>query len=133
MKYLKTFFSHFLVVFFANYLLPGIEITHTKLPLVGGDIFFALGLGLLNSVMYPIVRLTGKTKLIPHLIIAVLVLNFVAYALLKVLPLGIHMLSFKGYFVTAAIVSAASFTLNFLHMKAHPPVVLPKDEPPKSI
>ena len=46
MTYLKSLFFNFLVVFFANHVLPGIEVVKpTKLPHIGGDLTFAIALG----------------------------------------------------------------------------------------
>jgi hypothetical protein len=133
MKHLKTFFVNFLIVFFANHTLPGIEVVNqTKLPHIGGDLSFALGLGLLNCLVYPLLLLTGRPRCIPHIALAVLALNFVSYALLKILPLGIHIQSIEGYFLTAFLVSVGCFITNFLQMKAHllaHPPAPPKDLP----
>src|SRR5690554_369130 len=53
MVYLKHLLINFLIVFFANYVLPGIEVLNqTKLPHVGGDILFALSLGFLNASIF---------------------------------------------------------------------------------
>jgi hypothetical protein len=120
MKHLKTFFFNFLIVFFANHILPGIEVVNqTKLPHIGGDLSFALGLGFLNCLIYPLLLLTGRARCIPHIALAALALNFISYAILKILPLGIHIESVKGYFITALMVSIGSFITNFLQMKAH--------------
>jgi hypothetical protein len=138
MKYLKTVFSNFLIVFFANHILPGIEVVdQSKLPHVGGDLSFALGLGFLNTLIYPILRWTGRARCLPHIALAALGLNFLSYAILKVLPIGIHVMSLKGYFVAALGVSIGSFITNFLQMKsspvAPPAQEMPKEEPPKFI
>jgi len=60
-RYLKHFFVLFLTIFFANYLLPGVDaVSRTKLPFIGGDLLFAIGLALLNAVVYPIVKLVSS-------------------------------------------------------------------------
>jgi len=122
MNYLKCLFFNFLTVFFANHILPGIEvINQTKLPHLGGDIPFAVGLGFLNSLIYPVLKLTHCFT-IPHLAIVSIVLNFAAYAVLKFLPIGIHISSIEGYLFPAILVTVISFITNYYEMKGnHPP------------
>jgi hypothetical protein len=122
MNYLKSLFFNFLIVFFADHTLPGIEtVAQAKLPHLGGDLLFALGLGFLNSLIYPILKFTGRIRCIPHIALAAIVLNFVSYAILKILPIGIHITSLQGYFLGVLVVSIGSFILNFFEMRAHPP------------
>lgn len=118
MGYLKSLFFNFLVVFFANYILPGIAVMNqTKLPHLGGDLPFALALGLLNSLIYPILRLIHKHPSVTRIGMFALVLNFAAYALLKFLPLGIHIASVEGYLFASFFVAVGSFVVNFFEMK----------------
>ncbi len=136
MSYLKSFFLNFLIVFFANHTLPGINVvSQAKLPHLGSDILFALCLGFLNSLVYPLLKFTGRaTRCFPHMALMTLVLNLVAYAILKILPIGIQLLSLEGYFLGVLVVSIGGFVTNFLEMKAHPPApAAPKDEPPKFV
>jgi len=136
MNYVKSLFFNFLIVFFANHVLPGIEtVSQAKLPHLGSDLLFAFCLGFLNSLIYPLLKFTTKTARIPHIALAALVLNFVSYAILKLLPIGIHITSLQGYFLGVVVVSAGSFFLNFFEMKAHPPAtsISPPNEPPKFI
>lgn len=113
MKIVKTFFFTFLLVFFANYLLPGIDVTEqTKIPHLGGDIPFAAGLGLLNAVLYPIFK-----RSLVRLGLATLILNFVAYGVVKFLPLGIDLLSFNGYLIVSGTVAVGSFLIHFIEMR----------------
>lgn len=116
MHYLKSLFFNFLVVFFANHILPGIEVLNqTKLPHVGGDLIFAFVLGAINSLIFPILKLTGKATTMKIAGIA-LAINFVAYALLKLLPIGIHE-TIEGYCFAALLVSIGSFLTNYCAMK----------------
>jgi len=121
MNYLKSLFFNFLIVFFANHLLPGIDVVvQKKLPHLGGDLIFAIGLGVLNSLIYPVLRFLNKRSMISlQILLASFILNFSAYALLKVLPLGIHISSWDGYLVPAIAVSIVSFLTNFFEMKAY--------------
>ncbi len=117
MRYLKSLFFNFLIVFFANHVLPGIEVTDmTKLPHLGGDLLFSIALGLLNSLIYPILKLMGRPAMTRIALVA-LALNFITYAILKLLPVGIKVVSVEGYLLAAAVVSIGSFLLNYFEMK----------------
>jgi uncharacterized membrane protein YvlD (DUF360 family) len=117
MYYLKAFFYNLILVFFANYLLPGIDVvSHTKIPHIGGDLIFALGLGLINSLIFPFLKVSHHATYV-KMAGLIVVVNFIAYALLKLLPVGIHVTSFTGYFAAAIWVSVGSFLTNFFEMK----------------
>ncbi len=137
MNYIKSLFSNFLVVFFANHILPGIDvIDQTKLPHLGGDLPFALVLGLVNSLIYPLFRLFHKTPSISRIGFIALILNFSAYALLKFVPvIGIRVSSIEGYILAALLVAFGSLLTNFWEMrhahKKHEPLVTPPDDPLK--
>lgn len=118
MHYIKSLFFSFLTVFFSLHIFSGIEVTNTtKLPHVGGDLLFAAGLGLLNSLIFPILKMIDKHSLGLRMISIAVVLNFAAYALLKLLPLGISITSLEGYAIVSAAVSVCSFLTNYLEMK----------------
>ncbi|MDE3046318.1 MAG: phage holin family protein [Verrucomicrobiota bacterium] len=120
MNYLKSLFFNFLTVFFANQLLPGIEVVNTsKLPHIGGDILFPLALGLLNSLIYPILRLIDQRVSFVRLGLISFILNFSSYALLKLLPISIQISSVEGYLFASVTVSVFSFLINYLEMNAH--------------
>lgn len=117
MYYLKSLFFNFLTVFFANHILPGIDVVNqTKLPHFGGDLLFAAALGLLNSLIYPILKIFDKVSVSKIILLAV-ILNFAVYAVLKWLPIGINVESIEGYLLASAVVSLGSFLTNFLEMK----------------
>jgi uncharacterized membrane protein YvlD (DUF360 family) len=118
MNYLKNLAINFLVVFFSNHLLPGIEMTHqAKLPHVGGDLIFAFVLGLLNSLIYTALRIIHGSASGLKIAIVCLILNFAAYAIVKLIPIGIQVQTVEGYVLAAAIVSIGSFLANFFEMK----------------
>lgn len=117
MNYLKTFVINFLVVFLANHVLPGILVMdQTKLPHIGGDVIMAAVLGLLNTLIYPVLRLSGHASLIKIALVA-FILNFAAYAALKLIPIGIGVTTVEGYLMGAVVVTIGSFVTNFLEYK----------------
>lgn len=117
MHYLKSLFFNFLIVFFANHVLPGIDaLDHTKLPHIGGDLIVAIVLGLLNSLIFPLLKFVNRVSFIKIAGLAV-VINFVAYALLKVIPAGIQISTIEGYFLAAGLVTIGSCLTNYFEMK----------------
>lgn len=115
MKYLKALFLSVLLVFFANYLTPGIEVMHqTKIPHFGGDLIFSGGLGFLNSLIGPFLRLIGSKTSVFRVSIIALILNFGVYALLKLIPVGIFVTTAEGYIIVSLVVSIGSILINCL-------------------
>lgn len=117
MYYLKSLFFNFFIVFFANHILPGIDVANqTKLPHLGGDIIFAVALGFLNSLIFPVLKIVHQSS-IGKIGALALVINLVAYACLKLLPIGIHITSFTGYCTAAILVAIGSLFTNLFEMK----------------
>lgn len=118
MRYLKSLFYNFLIVFFANHVLPGIEVTDlTKLPHIGGDLLFSVVLGLLNTLVYPAVRVFMRSISISRIAIACFALNFIAFAIVKFLPVGIRISSIEGYLLGASVVALGSILISYSDMK----------------
>ena len=119
MGYIKSLFFNFLVVFFANYLLPGIEIVkHSKLPHIGGDLIFALSVGFLCSMICPLLKVIEKISF-GRIVITSAVISFVAYAVIKFAPpFGIEVESVEGYLFASLVVSVGSILINYLEMKS---------------
>jgi len=118
MNYLKNLAINFLVVFFSDHILPGIEVTNqTKLPHLGGDLIFAFVLGLLNSLIYTTLKMLHGQVSGLKIAIVCLILNFAAYAVVKFIPIGVQVLTVEGYVLAAATVSISSFLTNFFEMR----------------
>jgi uncharacterized membrane protein YvlD (DUF360 family) len=115
MFYLKSLLTNFLTVFFANHILPGMQIAYySRLPKIEGDLIFALGLGLISSLVFPVMRLFRvKTS---HLKIGLItfVISFVAYSIVNLLPLGIKVVSTIGYLSCSIVVWLVSYLTNHL-------------------
>lgn len=123
MIYLKSLVINFLIIFFANHILPGINvINQTKLPHIGGDLIFAVALGFLNMLIFPVLRLIlREVNWIKSAILAI-ILNFVVYAIVKIVPpIGIKITSVQGYVVASLVVAVGSFITNFYEMKRSKP------------
>lgn len=120
MNYIKSLLFNFLIVFFADYLIPGVDVVNqTKLPHIGGDLIFAFALGLLNSLIVPLLKLMDGHLSIFRVSVVSFILNFAAYALLKLLPLGIFITNVEGYLSAALVVSIASSVLNYFEIRRH--------------
>lgn len=127
MNYFKSLFFNFLVVFFANHILPGIAITdQTKLPHVGSDLMISAGLGFLNSLIYPFLKFAKQPITAPRIGVVALALNLVSYLILKFAPLGVMITSIQGYFMGVIFVTLGSFLTNFLQMRRDTPKLPPK-------
>lgn len=115
-----------LAIFFIDYLFPGIEVVkRTKWPELQGEIPFALILGGINAFLYPFLKRIPLKLSLLRMAVASVFLNFFAYALLKILPLGIEIESWMGYVLCASAASLVSFASQFWEKKKTPP------EPPK--
>ena len=134
MSYIKSLFFNFLVVFFANHILPVIDVAdQTKLPHFGGDLLFAIALGFLNSLIFPVLKLIDRHLTAVRIAMISLVVNFAAYALLKLLPVGILLASVEGYILAAVVVSLGSFLTNYLEMKHYCHKTPPKADEVKPV
>lgn len=118
MTYLKNFLICFLIVFFVNYLFPGIDVVNqTKLPHIGGDLIFAAILGLLNSLIFPLLRVMDKHTNLIRIVVVTAILNFAVYALLKLLPFGVFVTNVEGYFFGAIFVTLGSFLVSYFQYR----------------
>jgi uncharacterized membrane protein YvlD (DUF360 family) len=118
MNYLKSLFANFLIVFFSDHVLPGIAIiNYTRIPHIGGDLIWAFALGLLNSLIYPILKLVRTEISALKIALIALILNFAAYGLLKLIPIGVQVIHVEGYILASAIVTLGGFLTNFFEMK----------------
>lgn len=117
MNYLKLLGFNFLAVFFTNYVMPGIEIVHqTKLPHIGGDLLFALALGIVNTLIYPVLKVLDQKVNLGRIATIAAVISFASYALLKFVRFGIEVKSVEGYLFAAICVAAVGFLTNFFEM-----------------
>lgn len=120
MNYIKSLSFNFLTVFFADHILPGVIVTDlTRLPHIGGDLIFAFVLGLLNSLIFPLLKLFRQEATPLRLALISIILNFAAFAIIKMIPIGIEVLSVEGYVLVSAVVTLGSFFTNYFEMKHH--------------
>ena len=92
-------------------------IHQTKLPLIGGDLLFAIVIGLLNSVIYPVLKVLDQKINIGRIALTACAIAFGAYTILKFAPLGIEIKSVEGYLLAAIAVASGGFLTNFFEMR----------------
>ncbi len=115
MTYLKSFLINFLTVFFVNHLLPGIQTgSYAKLPKIEGGLIFALAVGFVNSLVFPMMRLLNVPLTAVKIGLASFIVSFGAYAIVNIIPVGIKVLSMKGFLWSASIVWVISYFTNYL-------------------
>jgi hypothetical protein len=130
LKWLKTLFYHFLIVFFTNYTTPGIEVIRpTKWPHLGADLVFALSIAFINSLIFPVLKVVDQKISLSRIAIASALVAFSAYALLKFAPLGIEVKSVEGYIFASAIVALGCFLMNYYEMRRFYRFVKPPEPP----
>ena len=118
MNYFKSVCFNFLTVFFANYVLPGIEVVHqTKLPHIGGDFLFAAAIGILNSLIYPVLKVVNRPISIGQIALTACCIAFGSYTILKFAPLGIEIRSIEGFLLAAIAAGLGGFLTSFLEMR----------------
>ncbi len=118
MNYLKCLVINFLTVFFADHILPGLNVTsQTRLPHIGSDLIFAAILGLLNSLIHPVLKLIRQDVTVLRIAMIALILNFAAYGIIRWVSIGIEVQSVEGYILASCVVSLGSFLSNYFEMK----------------
>ena len=120
MLFFKSLLTNFLAVFFVNYLLPNIEIRSiTKLPHIRGDLIFPFALALINSLIYPLLRLFSERISLFKIAIISFIVTLSAYLSLHFLPAGITLTRIDSYVWSVLIVWAISFLTSYLERKKY--------------
>jgi uncharacterized membrane protein YvlD (DUF360 family) len=118
MYYINLLSYNFLGVFFANYVMPGIEIAHqTKLPHIGGGLIFALVVGLINSMIYPVLKVLNQPISLGKIAAIAVAVSFTSYAILKFINVGVEVKSVEGFLFASITVAAVSFLTNYIEIR----------------
>ena len=120
MTYFKSLLTNFLAVFFVDHIIPGIDIAYySKLPHIGGDLIFSFGVGFLNSLIFPVLKhFTTKPTHFKIGIIS-LVISFLSYSLVNILPVDIKVTSAGGYIWSILIIWGVSYFTNHLEFRKY--------------
>lgn len=122
MVYLRSFMYCFFIVFFVNYLIPGVDVVSlTKLPYFKTDVIFPLSLAFLNFGIPTAFRLFGKPLGRIKLGMILFLVNIAAYTLLKVSSLGVYITTIEGYFISIALVTVGCLVVDFIVFRSSPP------------
>jgi len=109
-KYLKSFLFCYFIIFFVNYLIPGIDVvTFSKIPFIKGDIFFPAILALANISIPFIYKILNKNISNVKMFLSLLFLIVIGYSLLKFLNSGVYITTIEGYLFSFALVTVGCF------------------------
>ncbi len=108
------------MVFFVNHVIPNIEIYYySKLPHIGGDLIFAFLVGLLNSLIYPIIVIFKIKPSHFKIALSSFIISFAAYSIVNILPVGVKITAVKAYIWASLIVWFISYLINHLELKRY--------------
>ena len=82
-----------------------------------GDLIFSFALGLLNSLIYPMLKVINHHTSPLKIALIALIWNFAVYGIVKLLPIGVSVTSVEGYIFASSAVTIGSFLTNYFEMK----------------
>jgi hypothetical protein len=113
--YLRSLFFNFLVVFFVDRVIPGLEISSFEdVPNIGADILFSLIVGFFNASIFPFLALMEAEVTQVKLVVISGVISFGAFAVISFIPFGIKVLNPLGFFLGGTIVWFVAYISNYL-------------------
>lgn len=118
MKYLRSLFLNFLIVFFIDRVAPGIEIANFEnVPNIGADLLFALIVGFLNASLFFFLALLEIQ--ITHLKLALMsfIVSFGAFLIIAIVPFGVRVVSPVGILIGGGVVWMMALLTNLLEWK----------------
>lgn len=115
MTYLRSIFLNFLVVFFVNRMVPGIEIgLYDQVPNIGADLLFSGILGCLNASVFPFLFILELDVTRLRLAIFTFLITFSGFITIAVVPFGVRVVHIGGLILGGLIVWAMAFFTNYL-------------------
>ena len=118
MSYIKSLLINFFSIFFVDYLFPGILITaYSRIPRIEGDIIFAVCLAVINSLIFPILKLFRVYIKFWKILIFSFLINFICYGIINLLPAGVKVVSLLGYLIASFVVFLISLFTNYFIFK----------------
>lgn len=120
MTYFKSLLFNFLVVFFVNHVIPGVEIGYySKLPEIKGDFIFAFSVGFLASLVFPVLKVLPIKPSHFKIGLITFFISFGAYSIVNILPLDIHIAHRGAYIWSSLIVWFCCYLTNHLEYRAY--------------
>lgn len=118
MNYLRALFFNFLIVFFVNRVVPGIQIENfEEVPNIGADILFALIVGFFNASIFFFLALLELKITLARLLWISACISFCAFSLIAFVPFGVRVVDFAGWLLGGGIVWICAAFTNYLEWK----------------
>jgi uncharacterized membrane protein YvlD (DUF360 family) len=118
MPYLRSLLLNFLVVFFVDRIIPGIEVSFFEnVPNIGADIVFSAVVGFLNSLIFPLLLLLELNPTTTKIGVISFVISYAAFISIAFFNWGIASTSILGIIVGGFLVWMMSFFTNYLELK----------------
>ena len=119
MTYLRSLFLNFLIVFFVDRMIPGIQIqTFEQVPNIGADLLFALIVGFLNASVFPFLFILELSPTIKKIVCMTGPITFLSFLVISVIPFGVQVVSPVGFIFGSLIVWVCAIFTNFLELKS---------------
>lgn len=118
MTYLRSLFLNFLIVFFVNRVIPGVQIdVFEEVPNVGADLFFSLVVGFLNASVFPFFAVLELHLTRLRIVITNFIISFGAFGIISFVPFGVQVKSFSGFLFAGLIVWVVAYFSNYLEWR----------------
>lgn len=115
MNYIRSLFLNFLVVFFVDRVVPGVEITNfEEVPNIGADILFSLIVGFLNASVFPFFAIIELKLTSFKLGLINFIISYGAFIIIAIIPFGVRVVSAWGVIIGGTIVCVTAFFTNYL-------------------
>ena len=115
MTYLGSLFFNFLVVFFVDRVIPGVEVTlYEGVPNIGADLFFALAVGFLNATIFPLMAVLELRVTRWKIALATFLISFSSFGVISAVSFGVEVVNFSGFFFGGLIVWVTACLTNYL-------------------
>lgn len=123
MTYFRSLFLNFLIVFFANRTIPGIEVDPYGgvSPDVVADVLFSSVMAILNASIFPALYILGINPSLLKISIIAAIISFGGFYSIMFLNIGVSANTLGGVFLAGILVSAMSIFTNYLEKKHHHP------------
>ena len=119
MTYLRSLFFNFLIVFFVDRMIPGIQVqTFEQVPNIGADLLFSLIVGFLNASVFPFLVVLEMDPSIRKILWMTFFISFIPFGIIAAVPFGVQVLNFGGFLFGGLLVWAGAFFTNFLERKS---------------
>jgi len=118
MTYLRSLFLNFLIVFFVDKVIPGIEVTFFEgVPNIGADLVFSAIVGFLNSLIYPILSALNLHVTVIKILIIGFIISYLCFFIIGFADFGVQAENIGSIFIAGLIVWAMSFFTNYLEYR----------------